>query len=865
MCAHIWAQESSKNYTLYTEGVEVGECTSVCLYNIGAHRFLTDGMDWGTHAAVDNAGRIVDLSSNGGNYSIHTYSYSNADKAGYMTSNGYLDTGSPDYWTFETVTIDGYTNVYKIRLSDTQYLTYNPVDMRVNVTSPAGTDVDCWIIVPLSERMAKGDYTFLIQNSEFNRPWERKIWQGDVGGYYPDVSKSFDMTGKTTCIEHWNSTFNTYQEIKNVPNGFYRLKVQGLYRIGKKGEDGGNDPSQAALARSNDAEVINAYFYANGEKELFPSIFDNNCTEYKEGYVSSIGYDINGTKYYVPTNMERTSRWFFDGAYETSLVVEVTNGTLTIGAKNEVANPDQWAIFDNFRLEYLGEKTEPALEGFLYTVVDGQKKFLTRGDSWNTRAILGDFGVPVKVTPPTSDGKTKIKFLDSQLFFYSDGQGALYTNANYDFRYYRTQFIITGNEAEGYELQSDNRNYKGTIGVHDGYKLSHETTPLKWHFMSMADYEALIASRNLAYRSAGYSVEELNKIPATVVKNANDTQTATRREFFDVTPFTNIEQDRLNTWSFTGLAKGLYKVNVKAFYRAGDIEHFRLQAAAGYDAHLALLRANNDYVQIGSILSSKKTDNSLGGSTVNYNNTTYYVPQSMDDADTYFNAGYYDNVLYTNVGDDGKLDISIVCDGFIGAQWLMFRDLVISRVETDKFLVDINEYGASTFSSTRSYQVPTGLEAWYASACDGKSVFMTKIEDGKIPANTGVVLTGEKGQHTLTLVNEASAIEGTNLLVAVASELSLAPTTGDKTNYILKGGKFHPFNGHATVAAGKAYLQASSSEVKNIVFDDETTGINAVSESASQQNRAVFNLAGQSVGNDYKGIVIMNGKKVYQR
>lgn len=46
---------------------------------------------------------------------------------------------------------------------------------------------------------------------------------------------------------------------------------------------------------------------------------------------------------------------------------------------------------------------------------------------------------------------------------------------------------------------------------------------------------------------------------------------------------------------------------------------------------------------------------------------------------------------------------------------------------------------------------------------------------------------------------------------------------------------------------------------------DEATAINGVQTSVKAQNNVRYNIAGQRVGNDYKGIVIVNGKKYLQK
>jgi len=85
------------------------------LYNVGSAKFLSEGMDWGTHAVTDHAGRILTIASlNDGAYSIYSESYSvnngNEAKVGFMTTNSYIDTGTNDAnWVFTPVELSGYT------------------------------------------------------------------------------------------------------------------------------------------------------------------------------------------------------------------------------------------------------------------------------------------------------------------------------------------------------------------------------------------------------------------------------------------------------------------------------------------------------------------------------------------------------------------------------------------------------------------------------------------------------------------------------------------------------------------------------------------------------------------------------------
>ena len=48
-------------------------------------------------------------------------------------------------------------------------------------------------------------------------------------------------------------------------------------------------------------------------------------------------------------------------------------------------------------------------------------------------------------------------------------------------------------------------------------------------------------------------------------------------------------------------------------------------------------------------------------------------------------------------------------------------------------------------------------------------------------------------------------------------------------------------------------------------FGNSATGINGVHVANKHNDGKMYNLAGQRVGNDYKGIVIVNGKKYIKK
>jgi hypothetical protein len=90
--------------------------------------------------------------------------------------------------------------------------------------------------------------------------------------------------------------------------------------------------------------------YANDAQTSLPSI----CVE--AGTMGNLG----GETFlgYVPFSMEQAQQYFYNGGYNTDLDVDVDEtGVMTIGIKKDNFISNDWTIFTNFRLTYLGNPT----------------------------------------------------------------------------------------------------------------------------------------------------------------------------------------------------------------------------------------------------------------------------------------------------------------------------------------------------------------------------------------------------------------------------------------------------------------------------------------------------------------------------
>lgn len=178
---------------------------------------------------------------------------------------------------------------------------------------------------------------------------------------------------------------------------------------------------------------------------------------------------------------------------------------------------------------------------------------------------------------------------------------------------------------------------------------------------------------------------------------------------------------------------------------------------------------------------------------------------------------------------------------------------------------------ASSFSTyAASYPVDyksLGLTA-YAIGLDetAKKVTYTEI-DGIVPANTPVLVKGEASKTYSLTKAEGDVAEVTTSLqvsdgkVVTEGDLYYAFSTVDG-----KSGFKRIANG-ITIPAKKGYLKLASASAKSFFsFDDETTGIKGIENgTVAEENAPLYNLAGQRVSKDYKGVVVKNGKKFFNK
>lgn len=175
--------------------------------------------------------------------------------------------------------------------------------------------------------------------------------------------------------------------------------------------------------------------------------------------------------------------------------------------------------------------------------------------------------------------------------------------------------------------------------------------------------------------------------------------------------------------------------------------------------------------------------------------------------------------------------------------------------------VTVTSAGWATYVTKREAGFPEGLEA-YTVSYDTTADKITLNKVTSVPGKTAVVLRANEGVYTLTKANNATAVAD-NALTYSWSDKTVNTAN---TIYVLAENNsvigFWPVEVGTTVAAFKGYLDlGSKSSAKSFFPLDDATGMNSI-KAETRGDDVRYNLAGQRVDKNYKGVVIVNGKKL---
>lgn len=199
-------------------------------------------------------------------------------------------------------------------------------------------------------------------------------------------------------------------------------------------------------------------------------------------------------------------------------------------------------------------------------------------------------------------------------------------------------------------------------------------------------------------------------------------------------------------------------------------------------------------------------------------------------------------------------------------------------LKTFKFTIENNIFdtpltvtsaGASTLVLPYDATIPNGVKAYTLTHTEGEATAKAEELIGSIPANTPVLINAAAGTYnfhgTKTTWEKTEKTVGALTSVRVCKYVPVG-------SYVLQN-----HNGQVgfykvveeksvMIGANRAYLTPSvaMAAAKINIEYPEVTGITSIKDTTIE-NDVMYNLAGQKVGNDYRGIVIKNGCKFFNK
>ena len=186
----------------------------------------------------------------------------------------------------------------------------------------------------------------------------------------------------------------------------------------------------------------------------------------------------------------------------------------------------------------------------------------------------------------------------------------------------------------------------------------------------------------------------------------------------------------------------------------------------------------------------------------------------------------------------------------------------------EKESVHIGTNGWATFASDCAVKyADLGLQAYAVKLNDDKTSVSFSELTGVVPAHTPVLLKGtadtdylidSNSGWTPSVTTDLKASDGTSASSETATLYALSTVDGVTA--------FYPVKQASAIPAKRCYLEVKGTSAKAAFYSlgtnfGETTGISSVENKAEKADAPVYNLAGQTVGKGYKGLVIKNGKK----
>lgn len=688
---------------------------------------------------------------------------------------------------------------------------------------------------------------------------------GYAGGPLKPSNDAMEFWGASTLDEAAaGKSFDYYQELSGLPNGAYTISADMLNSTNSEEGASWNGGGKAGLYGKTAADEVKILVTTDGETFL---------------------------------------------PYTTD-VIFVIDGELRIGVKNIAALTGRWFACDNFKLTYARQLTDEEKE-----TIAKENAIAVYNEALAEAQAIEEGTIPSGAYTTLQNIITENTLADGTSTEYNTAATALSeaaTAATPLVAPYAAYIVMKANvqaftKVEGYKDIKSGATTTLTNAISDADDAVEAATAAA----TITEQTAAVKAAGLTFltgvRSDG---EHPFNITFLIVNPGFDNNNIEgwKRQYNGGSADTSHHNNEFyNNDSFdfyqtlSDMPKGNYELKVQAFQRPGDAEVVYNAYLAGNTSTDAVVYINDGETPVKHIAVEAQNAPIFGeagagwpaDSQVGSEGSYKYIPNSMEGAEQWFNAGHYDNSIFTAV-DGGELKLGFKADHKTADKtWTLFdnfrlyfygQSIKVAMSETEAFAALADIEGADV-TMTRTSKVgfntvalPFDLTADQVEDVFGEGAVVYEFSD--VDENT--ISFDSKAQQTIE-ANEPVLVKATAAATQIVANNVIVKTGDAKVegtyfdfvgNYggqialaeglwFVGNNAVYKSEGNTNMKGFRAYIQAKEgtpSDVK-MYIDGIETRISEVNGNAVE-NGAIYNLAGQRVGNAQKGIYIVNGKKV---
>ena len=563
------------------------------------------------------------------------------------------------------------------------------------------------IVEHITANVKAGDeLTPLISNPAFDNDFSGWSTTGARPAFGGKGANGLNQIGDVQKLEGGNAevyhaAFDMFQIVRNMPKGSFKLTCQAYER-----NDNQDDLNwERSWTGEDNTEVgITAYLYANEFTQKVNHIMVGAQDElvYQANDATGWPTDTYSSTWskYVPNSMDGANFYFNLGEDHQTYLVEVNftlaeaGDSIRIGLKNTFAN--SWVIFDNFRLYYNGDDASAYAEAIEKLTEKLNNVFENGIGGKDAEQKVADAlkGLADAVTSNNGDKCLEAITVGTEALAYAQ-------KSIEDYAALETAWNDLSEVVETYAETASPEILAQANAVFDKIQSALEKMNL-----TNEEAEALIDQATY-YISAvkipdttGASPENPIDLSEVIVNNSFDTQddfSGWSGSGFGSggTKSTNAERYSMGFDTYqdiAGLPAGYYVAYVQAFYRHGDsgtdYAKFTGTQTSDKEAYFYVTTSEGTVeteVAYCSSAAVPQTESWVSGGTSTVG-TGLVIPNTMlamnvwcqqtteeaGEFDRYTNgAAYYNHLIQTKVGEDGKLRIGVKKDGNVGSDWFI--------------------------------------------------------------------------------------------------------------------------------------------------------------------------------------------------